>query len=463
MWSCRPSATVDRPPPHPSVRWSPSPTSPHAARAPAWSTPRPSSASRRASSRPPAPRSRGTAASPAAHAALPAVLADVPVAVLVIDQAANTVIYANTAAVELAGNVRLPVDVDTWGAAAGLTDLGGGPLASSSGPLSAVAQGRPVTGEAVRLAPGREHRAAARADDDGARRPAALGDRLPAVAGRTATSSSRSWSSCSWTRWSRPTTPRPTSRRCASGPSSPPTSPSPSPTPASRTTRWSGSTRRSPGSPATRRDEAVGRNCRFLQGPATDPAAVAEIRAALAERRTITTTLLNYRKDGTAFWNQLSISPVFDGDGDLVSFVGVQTDVTERVRVEREREAAFAAEQAARQEAELARAIAEQARRDAERAQADAERAQGRLALMAEATSALIATLDMTELLDRLAGAVRARGWPTGSFLTLVDEYGAGRARPPPGTATAGRTTSREFAALHVAAPAARPPRAGGA
>ena len=110
-------------------------------------------------------------------------------------------------------------------------------------------------------------------------------------------------------------------------------------------------------------EEVVGRNCRFLQGPATDPAAVEGIRAAIRERRTHTTTLLNYRKDGTAFWNQLSISPVFDGAGALVSFVGVQTDVTERVRVEHEREAAFAAEQAARQEAEPARAVAEQARR----------------------------------------------------------------------------------------------------
>ena len=115
---------------------------------------------------------------------------------------------------------------------------------------------------------------------------------------------------------------------------------------------------------------------------ATDAGAVARIRDGLAARRTVTATLLNYRKDGTAFGNQLSVSPVFDGDGELVSFVGVQTDVTERVRVEREREAAFAAEQAARQEAELARAVAEQARCDAERAQAESERAQERLALI---------------------------------------------------------------------------------
>jgi serine phosphatase RsbU (regulator of sigma subunit) len=166
-----------------------------------------------------------------------------------------------------------------------------------------------------------------------------------------------------------------------------------------------------------------GHNCRFLQGPDTDPAAVDLIRDALRSEQHRTVTLLNYRKDGTAFWNQLSISPVFDGDGSLVSFVGVQTDVTERVRVEHEREAAFAAERAARQEAELARVIAEQARADAERAQADAERAQSRLALMAETTSALSATLDMTELLDRLAGLCvpRLADWV---FLTLVDQYG---------------------------------------
>ena len=168
----------------------------------------------------------------------------------------------------------------------------------------------------------------------------------------------------------------------------------------------------------------------------------------------ITTTLLNYRKDGTAFWNQLSISPVFDGDGALVSFVGVQTDVTERVRVEHEREAAFAAEQAARQEAELARAVAEQARADAERAQADAERAQSRLALMAEATSALIATLDMTELLDRLAGLCV----PAAGRLGLPDpgrrvRPGARDRRPAPRRA-GGRP--REFTARHAPAPAAR-------
>ncbi len=107
----------------------------------------------------------GHAGPAGAQSVLPGVLADVPVAVLVIDQTANAVMYANVAAVELAGNVQLPVDVDSWGAAAGLTDLTGEPLASSTGPLSLVAQGRPLTGEAVRMSPGRSTEKA-RADAD---------------------------------------------------------------------------------------------------------------------------------------------------------------------------------------------------------------------------------------------------------------------------------------------------------
>ena len=95
-------------------------------------------------------------------------------------------------------------------------------------------------------------------------------------------------------------------------------------------------------------EDAVDRNCRFLQGPDTDPATVARITAALREQRAITETLLNYRKDGTAFWNQVAITPVLDADGGLVNFVGVQVDVTERVLVQEQRERALLAEQRAR-------------------------------------------------------------------------------------------------------------------
>ena len=364
----------------------------------------------------------GHAGPTGAHAVLPGVLADVPVAVLVIDQTANSVMYANVAAVELAGNVGLPVDVDTWGAAAGLTDLSGAPLASTSGPLSLVAQGRPLTGEAVRLSPARsteqERADAADGGDDqllwvtgfpltqvGSDQQLALVVFMQLDPGEATTDPDAYLQAL----------------RERAVIATDITFTITDPREADNPLAWvNPSFTRVTGYEA---DEVVGRNCRFLQGPATDPAAVAGIREAIEQRRTHTTTLLNYRKDGTAFWNQLSISPVFDGDGGLVSFVGVQTDVTERVRVEHEREAAFAAEQASRHEAELARAIAEQARADAESAQADAERAQGRLALMAEATSALIATLDMTELLGRLAGLCvpRLAEWVV---LTLVDQHG---------------------------------------
>jgi two-component system, cell cycle sensor histidine kinase and response regulator CckA len=80
--------------------------------------------------------------------------------------------------------------------------------------------------------------------------------------------------------------------------------------------------------------EAIGRNCRFLQGPNTDGAAVARIRGAIDQRRDSTTELLNYKKDGTPFWNSLAISPVLDSAGKLLHFVGVQTDVTERRELE---------------------------------------------------------------------------------------------------------------------------------
>lgn len=82
-------------------------------------------------------------------------------------------------------------------------------------------------------------------------------------------------------------------------------------------------------------DEVVGRNCRFLQGSGTEPQAIAQIRTAVAERKELKTTLLNYRKDGQPFWNELKIAPVFSDEGDLLYFVGIQTDITERRVVER--------------------------------------------------------------------------------------------------------------------------------
>jgi PAS domain S-box-containing protein len=75
-------------------------------------------------------------------------------------------------------------------------------------------------------------------------------------------------------------------------------------------------------------EEVLGRNCRFLQGPESRPETVAELRRAEREHRGVTVEILNYRKDGTPFWNRVHISPVRDGRGEVARFVGVQVDVT---------------------------------------------------------------------------------------------------------------------------------------
>ena len=81
-------------------------------------------------------------------------------------------------------------------------------------------------------------------------------------------------------------------------------------------------------------DEALGRNCRFLQGKDLDQPVLEELRAALAEERECRVVLRNYRKDGERFWNELYVSPVHDEAGRLTNFVGVQNDITERRRIE---------------------------------------------------------------------------------------------------------------------------------
>ena len=76
------------------------------------------------------------------------------------------------------------------------------------------------------------------------------------------------------------------------------------------------------------RYEVLGRNCRFLQGPATDPETVAELRSAVAERRECAVRILNYKKDGTPFWNMLTLAAMRDADGEARFLIGVQVDVT---------------------------------------------------------------------------------------------------------------------------------------
>ena len=80
--------------------------------------------------------------------------------------------------------------------------------------------------------------------------------------------------------------------------------------------------------------EVLGRNCRFLQGADTDRSVVDEIRKAIRECRPFIGDLLNYRKDGTPFWNELSIKPHRDTSGVVVWFIGVLTEVTARKTME---------------------------------------------------------------------------------------------------------------------------------
>jgi len=84
------------------------------------------------------------------------------------------------------------------------------------------------------------------------------------------------------------------------------------------------------------RDEVLGRNCRFLQSPDTDPAALARIRAAVDRGEECRETVLNLRGPGRdPWWNEIHLAPVFDADGVLVQYIGVQHDVTARVVAER--------------------------------------------------------------------------------------------------------------------------------
>jgi len=78
------------------------------------------------------------------------------------------------------------------------------------------------------------------------------------------------------------------------------------------------------------REEVMGRNCRFLQGAQTDRATVDEIRKALQEERAVAVDILNYKKDGTPFWNALFTGPIFDQEGKLLYHFASQMDVTER-------------------------------------------------------------------------------------------------------------------------------------
>ncbi|MEC0108287.1 ATP-binding protein [Paenibacillus taichungensis] len=83
-------------------------------------------------------------------------------------------------------------------------------------------------------------------------------------------------------------------------------------------------------------EESIGQNCRFLQGPDTDPETVQHIREVLNKQQSIKTEILNYTKHGQKFWNELNIDPIFDDSGECLFFVGIQYDISERKYAEQQ-------------------------------------------------------------------------------------------------------------------------------
>ena len=77
--------------------------------------------------------------------------------------------------------------------------------------------------------------------------------------------------------------------------------------------------------------ETYGRNCRFLQGPETERHSVEMIRDTIRAEKAATVLILNYRKDGSRFWNRLQLSPLHDSKGRLEAYLGMQVDITEDV------------------------------------------------------------------------------------------------------------------------------------
>lgn len=142
-------------------------------------------------------------------------------------------------------------------------------------------------------------------------------------------------------------------------------------------------------------DAALGRNCRFLQGPRTDVTGVARLHEGLAEDQVVSELLLNYRRDGSRFWNRVVVGQVRDEHGDVIYRVGVQADVTHSV------EAALARDAGARVERETTI----------------------RLDLLARVSDELTARLDYHDAVDAL-GDLAVPALATWGFVAVTDDRG---------------------------------------
>jgi PAS domain S-box-containing protein len=84
------------------------------------------------------------------------------------------------------------------------------------------------------------------------------------------------------------------------------------------------------------KEEAVGRNCRFLHEQEKYQEELQQIRDAIKNAKPVEVTLRNFRKNGELFYNRLSITPLFDNEGQLIYFMGVQYDITEQIMAQHE-------------------------------------------------------------------------------------------------------------------------------
>ncbi len=84
------------------------------------------------------------------------------------------------------------------------------------------------------------------------------------------------------------------------------------------------------------REEIIGKNCRFLQRKDNDQPEIERLRDAIRNQRPVEVTLKNYKKNGDLFYNRLSVTPLFDNEGRLIYFLGVQYDITEQIHAQHE-------------------------------------------------------------------------------------------------------------------------------
>jgi PAS domain S-box-containing protein len=81
-------------------------------------------------------------------------------------------------------------------------------------------------------------------------------------------------------------------------------------------------------------DRVLGRNCRFLQGPETDPLSVAVMSEAIDQGKDTAVSILNYRRDGSTFWNKVLISAIRDGKGNTTNYIGLQCPISSPTQLE---------------------------------------------------------------------------------------------------------------------------------